>query len=79
MTACSAYNANGGICFNGFIQKRFCWAGASGCKSCGHVSDAALPHCLKDELPDHWVTDDGHPIFKKPSRTDAENAAGMVS
>jgi hypothetical protein len=52
---CSAYRRDAGICANGFIQTHFCWFGGP-----------SLPHCLKDELPDHWVKDDGSPAFYRP-------------
>ena len=62
MTECIAYRRNSGICANGFFQTHFCWHGASKCHGCGRHSET-LPHCLKDELPEHWVTDDGSPAF----------------
>jgi hypothetical protein len=64
-TECIAYRRNSGICANGFIQTHFCWFGAWKCSECGRDSET-LPHCLKDELPDHWVKDDGSPAFYRP-------------
>ena len=62
---CQSYRAKEITCADGFIQKPFC-AGRGGCFSCGTLSSNSLPHCLSDELPDHWVKDDGSPIFYKP-------------
>lgn len=59
---CIAYRETGGICSNGFIQKAFC-SGNVGCFSCGSIPESSLPHCLSDDLPDHWLTDDGRPRF----------------
>lgn len=59
---CIAYRQDDRVCSNGFFQKAFC-SGHVGCFSCGAISDGSLPHCLKDELPEHWLTDDGKPRF----------------
>ena len=56
-TECSAYNRDGGICRNGFIQRHGCWQGYAG------TPQKHLPHCLQDELPAHWVDEAGRPKF----------------
>lgn len=62
MNACTAYNPNGSICMNGFIQKPIC-RGFGACFSCGQWSERSTPYCMQDELPAHWVNDDGSPAF----------------
>lgn len=52
----------GTICADGFVQKPFC-SGRAGCHTCGHISDNALPHCLRDEVPEQLSHDDGSPLF----------------
>lgn len=60
---CAAYRP-GFICANGFVQKAICRRGDEvGCHACGHISDAAIPNCLRDELPNHWIKEDGSPAF----------------
>jgi hypothetical protein len=59
---CASYNDKGQVCRDGFIQKPFC-SGHGACHVCGHVSERALPYCLRDELPAHFVKDDGTPAF----------------
>lgn len=66
MTACQSYQARDQVCRDGFMQRPFC-AGNGGCFQCGHVSEKALPYCLRDELPGHWVREDGSPIFWRPA------------
>ena len=63
---CSAYLREGGIRRNGFIQTAPCWM-SMGCPTCGAPSKA-IPHCLRDELPEHWIDERGYPAFK-PTRT----------
>jgi hypothetical protein len=62
MAQCSAYRDQSAACSNGFFQKPFC-RGQVGCLSCGAISEASIPPCLKDELPDHWITEGGRPRF----------------
>lgn len=57
MCECSAYRKNGGICANGFIQKHCCWM----------PSETMLPYCQYEELPEHWLNDDGSPRFYRPA------------
>jgi hypothetical protein len=57
---CIAYRAGDRVCANGFFQKPVCH-GSVGCWSCGTISEREIPHCLKDELPEHWVTETGLP------------------
>jgi hypothetical protein len=60
---CSAYRADAGVCANGFFQTRGCWSDIR-CLCCGAPpAPRYLPHCLKDELPEHWINDDGTPAF----------------
>jgi len=59
---CSAYVKNNRVCSNSFIQRFSCW-GDVRCDSCGAVNEDDLPYCMRDELPDHWVKDDGKPLF----------------
>jgi hypothetical protein len=61
MNECSAYNRNGRVCNNGFIQRHGCWAGYA------DTSPQYLPYCLRDELPDHWVDEKGMPKFAPTS------------
>lgn len=49
-------------CADGFVQKPFC-SGRAGCHACGHISDSSLPYCTRDEVPEHFVRDDGSPLF----------------
>jgi hypothetical protein len=59
--ACQSYQ-DGYVCRDGFIQKPFC-RGYAGCWHCGSISEASLPHCLRGELPDHWITESGESAF----------------
>jgi hypothetical protein len=58
---CSAYVPNSFACKNGFIQRGIC--------SMGPINffpvavDKSLPLCLREELPEHMVTDSGLPRF----------------
>lgn len=52
----------GMICANGFVQKPFC-DGHGACHACGHITDDAMPYCLRDELPAHFVDENGKPLF----------------
>lgn len=58
---CSAYREKENICSNGFFQVLACSREVK-CFTCGKPSDR-IPHCMKDELPEHWITDDGKPFF----------------
>lgn len=66
MGACIAYiRENGaGFCRNGFFQTGLCWQSEkqSQCPLC-RAPDRAIPHCLREELPEHWINDDGSPRF----------------
>jgi hypothetical protein len=61
-TECIAYRRESGICANGFIQTFPCW-GDTRCNQCGRPSEKLVPHCMKDELPERWLNDDGSPRF----------------
>lgn len=63
---CSSYKP-GFVCVDGFVQKPICH-GSAGCWSCGTVLDATVPNCCKDELPAHWLNDDGTPFFYRGGR-----------
>lgn len=66
---CSAYDENSMTCSNGFVQKMFCRDG-KGCQICGTLSGKATPYCLRDEIPERFITDSGSPVFysqNKPS------------
>jgi hypothetical protein len=80
MSQCIAYNRNGGICRNGFIQRHGCWAGYA------DTLRRYLPHCLQDELPDHWVDESGKPKFRPATEQTGhansphpENGTGLKS
>jgi hypothetical protein len=60
---CSAYRQGSLVCCNGFIQTFSCW-GDTACLSCGRHSARLVPHCVKDELPEHWVDEAGRPAFR---------------
>ena len=62
MTECIAYNRNKQVCKNGFVQKQACWKPRP-CHSCGTFTKASLPYCMREELPAHYVNDDGSPRF----------------
>ena len=66
-TACIAYRSERGICTNGFIQTVYCHAEIK-CSGCGRHSEG-VPHCMKDELPEHWLNDDGSPRFYQGERS----------
>lgn len=55
MSECSAYRPDAGVCRNGFFQ-RF---------SCHQASQTDVPYCCRDELPEHWVNDDGSSKFSE--------------
>jgi hypothetical protein len=59
---CQSFRRDSQVCRDGFIQKPFCW-GKGGCFSCGHISERALPDCLRDEIAPHLLRDDGSPLF----------------
>ena len=63
-TECSAYCRAKSVCANGFLQTAPCWSDTR-C-SCGAPSKL-IPHCLRDELPAHWVTETGMPMFYQPA------------
>lgn len=60
--ACSSYEPNSSFCKDGFIQKPFC-SGRGACHACGSYSQESLPYCLSDELPLHFIKNNGSPIF----------------
>jgi hypothetical protein len=61
MSECKSYR-DGFVCADGFVQKPIC-RGHFGCLHCGRPSAADVPNCMKDELPAHYVNDDGSPRF----------------
>lgn len=63
---CRSYQ-DGFTCSYGFVQKPIC-RGVFGCPHCGRPSDADVPNCMRDELPAHYVNDDGSPRFYRPNR-----------
>lgn len=65
--ACSSYRIGEMICADGFIQRFTCW-NQNGCVHCGKpASPKYQPYCLRDDLPDHFVTESGAPRFYKLS------------
>lgn len=60
--ACKSYRA-GGACADGFLTVPACW-NSGGCPTCGAPSKT-IPNCLRDDLPAHWLTDEGLPRFYK--------------
>jgi hypothetical protein len=73
MAQCSAYRENDLVCSNGFFQVVACREEVK-CFACGSPG-RIVPHCLKDELPEHWITDDGKPRFAPASSTHSEGVA----
>lgn len=64
---CSAYVQGSDVCKNGFIQTGFCWQGFLDFYPGAKFTP---PHCLREELPPHMVTDSGLPRFyKAPAAT----------
>ena len=53
MSECSSYQRGRGICRSGFLQRHSCW----------HESHTDTPYCCRDQLPEHWVNDDGSSKF----------------
>lgn len=62
--ACASYQPAAFTCRDGFMQRPACH-GSIGCMTCGSVKAAYLPYCLQDELPAHWINEDGSPRFHK--------------
>lgn len=62
--ACSSYRGGGAgvICADGFIQTSYCrlWQPCHACKKY-HES---VPNCMREDLPAHWLNDDGSPRFR---------------
>ena len=67
MSACQSYR-EGFVCADGFIQKPICH-GHAGCPHCGNMTKAATPHCQSEDLPAHWLKNDGGPRFYAPEKT----------
>lgn len=67
--ACRSFSRGSLVCADGFIQKPYC-SGRAGCHVCGHVSDNALPYCLRDTLPAHFIHENGHPVFYRAAHTE---------
>lgn len=70
---CRSYRERSTVCADGFLQKPYC-RGRVGCFSCGAVSEKALPWCLREKLPDHFVKDDGSTLFYPLALGEAPNA-----
>lgn len=71
MSACKSYILGNEICRDGFVVTPVCSEGADVC-SCGGTKAWAggryAPFCLRDELREHMVNDDGSPRFYKEPR-----------
>ncbi len=59
---CKSYDGDSITCKDGFIQLPLC---RGQLPSCGCVNNSSIPHCLKDELPIHFIKNDGNPLFYK--------------
>lgn len=59
---CKSYQRDSLTCAAGFVQMPLC-SGRGGCYACGHVADKHVPYCMRDEVPEHMVKDDGYPRF----------------
>lgn len=57
---CSAARP-GFVCANGFIQSPPCH-GRGACYACGQPIGKP-PACMREELPERWLTEAGAPIF----------------
>lgn len=64
MKPCKSYRADSRVCADGFVQKPYC-SGNAGCPCCGAISREQTPYCLRDEVPEHMVSDDGSPAFTR--------------
>ena len=53
----------GRVCADGFVQLPSCHTPQVGCPTCGHVKDARIPYCVRDEMPAHLTAEDGSPPF----------------
>lgn len=77
MTQCIAYRDDDRICKNGFIQVLACRQEVK-CLTCGNPS-ARIPHCLKDELLNHWITEEGKPRFyREASQVTSTKSGGAA-
>lgn len=63
MTECSSYDQRSRVCRDGFFQTHQCW-GSGACHACGKPSDA-LPNCMREDLPAHWLDEAGRPLFRR--------------
>jgi len=54
-TECSGYRPREYTCAHGFVQTFAC--------SAGNANGRQLPWCMRDDLPDHYITEDGLPRF----------------
>lgn len=68
MNACQSYRFGSLVCADGFPVKPYC-SGNVGCPTCGHISEQAIPLCLREEAPPHLFDESGRPILtlKEPS------------
>lgn len=64
--ACKSYRRGESICADGFFHKAIC-SGHAGCVMCGRISEQATPWCMRDELPAHWLNEDGSTRFYPPA------------
>lgn len=64
MTVCKSYLPNRRVCADGFFQLPACHP--TPCHGCGRLSERPLPYCLREDLPAHWLRDDGSPAFYPP-------------
>lgn len=60
---CSSHTSkrSGDICADGFVQTFGCWGPV--CHSCGVSSGKYIPHCMREDLPEHFSKEDGSTIF----------------
>lgn len=70
---CTSYQRGGLVCRDGFVQTVAC----SGyvCVSCG-AAPKIVPYCLRDEIPEHMLTDDGKPLFYRAFPSDNSTEIG---
>lgn len=64
---CQSYRSRDMVCRDGFVQTPACYGAR--CHACGDWSaDRKLPNCLREDLPTHWITDGGKPLFYARTR-----------
>lgn len=61
---CQSYIRGSRVCKSGFFIKGICMGLPVGCHACSSVSVEETPNCQKDDLPDHWINENGEGAFQ---------------